>query len=42
MALLDSPTAAQRLREWLDGHRRVFVLTGAGVSTDSGNSALPR
>ena len=25
-----------RLREWLAGHRRVFVLTGAGCSTASG------
>jgi NAD-dependent SIR2 family protein deacetylase len=28
--------AAQALREWLDRHRAVFVLTGAGVSTPSG------
>lgn len=28
--------AAATLREWLDRHRRVFVLTGAGVSTGSG------
>lgn len=28
--------AAQTLREWLHPHRRVFVLTGAGISTDSG------
>ncbi|QWF18987.1 NAD-dependent protein deacetylase [Lysobacter capsici] len=28
--------AAQRLRDWLRPHRRVFVLTGAGISTDSG------
>ncbi|UNK49607.1 NAD-dependent protein deacetylase [Lysobacter sp. S4-A87] len=27
---------ADRLREWLHPHRRVFVLTGAGCSTDSG------
>ncbi|MGN6513989.1 MAG: NAD-dependent protein deacetylase [Lysobacteraceae bacterium] len=27
---------AQRLRDWLRAHRRVFVLTGAGCSTDSG------
>jgi len=29
-------TAAPRLAEWLHAHRRVFVLTGAGCSTDSG------
>ncbi|MEH6422579.1 NAD-dependent protein deacetylase [Pseudomonas sp. CGJS7] len=28
--------AAQRLHDWLRPHRRVFVLTGAGISTDSG------
>ena len=28
--------AAESLREWLDAHRRVFVLTGAGISTPSG------
>ncbi|QSX76109.1 NAD-dependent protein deacetylase [Lysobacter arenosi] len=28
--------AADRLREWLRPHQRVFVLTGAGCSTDSG------
>lgn len=28
--------AATTLRDWLDRHRRVFVLTGAGVSTGSG------
>jgi NAD-dependent SIR2 family protein deacetylase len=27
---------AERLREWLDRHERLFVLTGAGVSTASG------
>ena len=27
---------AHRLRDWLRAHRRVFVLTGAGCSTDSG------
>ncbi len=31
---LDDPGAA--LASWLDGHRRVFVLTGAGISTNSG------
>jgi NAD-dependent SIR2 family protein deacetylase len=30
------PAAAQTLRTWLDRHRSVFVLTGAGVSTASG------
>ena len=28
--------AAEHLRRWIDGHRRVFVLTGAGCSTASG------
>ncbi|MGO1071716.1 NAD-dependent protein deacetylase [Lysobacter sp. CA199] len=28
--------AAQRLYDWLRPHRRVFVLTGAGISTGSG------
>lgn len=28
--------AAQQLRAWLQAHRSVFVLTGAGVSTNSG------
>ncbi|QQP97658.1 NAD-dependent protein deacetylase [Lysobacter enzymogenes] len=28
--------AAQRLHDWLRPHRRVFVLTGAGISTGSG------
>ncbi|HZP67629.1 MAG TPA: NAD-dependent protein deacetylase [Rudaea sp.] len=27
---------AAELRAWLDAHRRVFVLTGAGISTPSG------
>ena len=27
---------AQRLREFIDRHDRLFVLTGAGCSTDSG------
>ena len=33
-----SPTssAADRLQDWLDAHARVFVLTGAGISTGSG------
>ncbi len=30
------PEAAQRLRQWLASHRRLFVLTGAGCSTGSG------
>lgn len=30
------PSAAEALRGWLDAHPRVFVLTGAGVSTASG------
>lgn len=30
------PSAADVLRDWLRVHRRVFVLTGAGVSTHSG------
>ncbi|GAB3093036.1 NAD-dependent protein deacetylase [Lysobacter terrae] len=28
--------AANALRDWLDAHRSLFVLTGAGVSTQSG------
>jgi NAD-dependent SIR2 family protein deacetylase len=28
--------AASALREWLDAHRQVLVLTGAGISTGSG------
>ena len=28
--------AVAKLRDWLDRHRRIFVLTGAGCSTDSG------
>ena len=32
-----SPTSsADRLQDWLDAHARVFVLTGAGISTGSG------
>ncbi len=30
------PEDVDRLRQWLRPHRRVFVLTGAGCSTDSG------
>jgi NAD-dependent SIR2 family protein deacetylase len=33
---LASREDADRLREWLRPHQRVFVLTGAGCSTDSG------
>lgn len=33
---LVQPTSADRLRDWLGPHRRVFVLTGAGCSTGSG------
>lgn len=32
----DDDDAAARLYDWLRPHRRVFVLTGAGISTDSG------
>ena len=32
----DDPAAAQRLASWLSGKRNVVVLTGAGLSTDSG------
>ncbi|MEI2455717.1 NAD-dependent protein deacetylase [Lysobacter firmicutimachus] len=35
-AALPHTDAAQRLRDWLRPHRRVFVLTGAGLSTGSG------
>ena len=34
--LLDAEAAAHELRAWLFAHERVFVLTGAGVSTASG------
>lgn len=33
---IDDRTHAQALRDWLSRHQRVFVLTGAGVSTASG------
>jgi len=33
---LDSTDATAQLRDWLAGFRRVFVLTGAGISTGSG------
>ena len=38
MSTLPSPdtTADDRLREFLDAYPRLFVLTGAGISTDSG------
>jgi NAD-dependent SIR2 family protein deacetylase len=29
-------SSASILRDWLDSHRRIFVLTGAGISTNSG------
>lgn len=32
----DDPRAAERLAEWFSGKRSVVVLTGAGLSTDSG------
>ena len=32
----DDPAAAQRLASWLSGKSNVVVLTGAGLSTDSG------
>ncbi|KLJ02031.1 NAD-dependent protein deacetylase [Luteimonas sp. FCS-9] len=32
----EATDAPERLRDWLDGFRRVFVLTGAGISTGSG------
>lgn len=35
-AALARTDAATRLAEWMDRHRRVFVLTGAGCSTGSG------
>ena len=35
LPLPDAP-AIERLRDWLDRHERLFVLTGAGCSTDSG------
>ena len=33
---MQAPTPTELLRAWLDAHRRLFVLTGAGVSTGSG------
>ncbi len=35
-AVQDTAHAAGALREWLSRRTRVFVLTGAGISTDSG------
>ena len=32
----DDPAAAERLKQWLSDKRNVVVLTGAGLSTDSG------
>ncbi|MEN5061061.1 NAD-dependent protein deacetylase [Luteimonas sp. TWI1416] len=32
----EATDAPERLRDWLGGFRRVFVLTGAGISTGSG------
>ena len=29
-------SASARLQDWLDTHARIFVLTGAGISTGSG------
>lgn len=29
-------SASERLQDWLDAHARIFVLTGAGISTGSG------
>jgi NAD-dependent SIR2 family protein deacetylase len=31
-----TPAPAELLRDWLRAHRRIFVLTGAGISTGSG------
>ncbi|QNP40559.1 NAD-dependent protein deacetylase [Lysobacter solisilvae (ex Woo and Kim 2020)] len=33
---IPEPDALPALRDWLDAHRAIFVLTGAGVSTNSG------
>jgi len=35
-AVPETTEAADTLRDWLAAHRRIFVLTGAGVSTPSG------
>lgn len=34
--VLDTSNATTQLRDWLAGFQRVFVLTGAGISTGSG------
>lgn len=36
IALAASASASERLQDWLDAHARIFVLTGAGISTGSG------
>src|SRR5689334_25346121 len=36
MAERDLDTLVERVRGWIDAARRVVVLTGAGISTDSG------
>ena len=33
---MDDPRPAELLRDWLRAHHRIFVLTGAGISTNSG------
>jgi NAD-dependent SIR2 family protein deacetylase len=33
---MDDSRPAELLRDWLQAHRRIFVLTGAGISTNSG------
>ena len=35
-AVQDTAAPADTLREWIAAHRRIFVLTGAGISTPSG------
>jgi NAD-dependent deacetylase len=36
MALVDSPALVDTVRSWVNAASRVVVLTGAGISTDSG------
>ena len=36
MAAMDRHSQAATIRSWIEGARRVTVLTGAGISTDSG------
>src|SRR5689334_24683797 len=36
MAERDLDTLVERVRGWIDAARRIAVLTGAGISTDSG------